>query len=153
MRRHSKACSRSIRNGGRREARAAGADEIVFYTRENLVERVKALTGGRGVQVVYDSVGRTTFDAGLDCLAGDGEGRRYLAQNDRAAVLVVELEGAAKAEASGGQEVRAGPRGATATDDRDVYQDATRPQPSPLIGRCAGAGWRGGAAPSRCGRV
>lgn len=53
-------------------ARAAGADEIVFYTRENLVERVKALTGGRGVQVVYDSVGRTTFDAGLDCLAPRG---------------------------------------------------------------------------------
>lgn len=53
-------------------ARAAGADEIVFYTRENLVERVKALTGGRGVQVVYDSVGRTTFEPGLDCLAPRG---------------------------------------------------------------------------------
>jgi NADPH2:quinone reductase len=53
-------------------ARAAGADEIVFYTRESLVERVKALTGGRGVQVVYDSVGRATFDAGLDCLAPRG---------------------------------------------------------------------------------
>src|SRR5690606_4225854 len=45
-----------------RLARDAGADEIVFYTRENFRDAVLRLTGGRGVDVVYDSVGRTTFD-------------------------------------------------------------------------------------------
>jgi NADPH2:quinone reductase len=38
------------------------------YTRENFVERVKELTGGKGVPVVYDSVGKTTFLGSLDCL-------------------------------------------------------------------------------------
>jgi NADPH2:quinone reductase len=51
------------------EARKAGASEVVLYTRESLVDRVRALTGGRGVQVVYDSVGKTTFEGSLDCLA------------------------------------------------------------------------------------
>lgn len=53
-------------------ARAAGAHEVVRYDREDLVERVRGLTDGRGVQVVYDGVGRATFDAGLDCLARRG---------------------------------------------------------------------------------
>lgn len=50
-------------------ARDAGADEIILYTREDFVAAVKRLTAGTGVQVVYDSVGRDTFDRGLDCLA------------------------------------------------------------------------------------
>ena len=49
-------------------ARAHGCDHTIVYTRENVVERVKALTGGAGVPVVYDSVGRDTFMASLDCL-------------------------------------------------------------------------------------
>ena len=53
-------------------ARQAGADEVILYTRENLVERTRALTDGAGVRVVYDSVGRTTFLPGLDCLATRG---------------------------------------------------------------------------------
>ncbi len=45
-----------------------GAEFAIDYRAENFVERVKALTGGRGVKVVYDSVGKDTFDGSLDCL-------------------------------------------------------------------------------------
>ncbi|MGH7805179.1 MAG: quinone oxidoreductase family protein, partial [Candidatus Binatia bacterium] len=50
-------------------AREAGADEIIFYTRQDFAAEVKRLTDGRGLQVVYDSVGKTTFEKSLDCLA------------------------------------------------------------------------------------
>lgn len=53
-------------------ALAAGASDVIIYTRENFVERTKSLTDGQGVQVVYDSVGRTTFMPGLDCLVPRG---------------------------------------------------------------------------------
>jgi NADPH2:quinone reductase len=53
-------------------AKGAGADEVILYTRENIVARVKELTGGAGLPVVYDSVGRTTFEASLQCLAPRG---------------------------------------------------------------------------------
>lgn len=66
-----------------RLAREAGADEIVFYTREAFDEAVRARTGGRGVDIVYDSVGATTFDKsllslrprGLLALFGQSSGR------------------------------------------------------------------------------
>jgi NADPH2:quinone reductase len=53
-------------------AREAGADEIILYTQEDFVARTRALTDGRGVDVVYDSVGKTTFDQSLDCLRPRG---------------------------------------------------------------------------------
>jgi NADPH2:quinone reductase len=53
-------------------ARKAGADEVIDYRTEDFVERVRVITGGKGVQVVYDSVGRTTFEKGFDCLARRG---------------------------------------------------------------------------------
>jgi NADPH:quinone reductase len=53
-------------------AREAGAHEIIDYTREDVAERVRALTDGRGVDVVYDSVGRDTFDASLTSLRPRG---------------------------------------------------------------------------------
>ena len=49
-------------------ARNAGADHIIFYTQDKVAESVRQLTGGRGVDVVYDSVGQTTFLESLDCL-------------------------------------------------------------------------------------
>jgi NADPH2:quinone reductase len=49
-------------------ARDHGCEHTIVYTRENFVERVKELTGGKGVPVVYDSVGKTTFLGSLDCL-------------------------------------------------------------------------------------
>ena len=49
-------------------ARAHGADHVVVYTREKFPERVRELTGGAGVAVVYDSVGKATFEGSLDCL-------------------------------------------------------------------------------------
>lgn len=53
-------------------ARAAGADEIVVYTRQDFEPEVRRLTGGRGVDVVYDSVGRDTFEQSLNCLRPRG---------------------------------------------------------------------------------
>ena len=53
-------------------ARDAGADEVILYTQQDFVAEVKRLTGGKGVQVVYDSVGKTTFDGSLDCLVPRG---------------------------------------------------------------------------------
>jgi len=53
-------------------ARAAGADEVILYGEQDFEVEVKRLTGGAGVQVVYDSVGRTTFAKGLNCLARRG---------------------------------------------------------------------------------
>jgi len=49
-------------------AKAHGADHVILYDRESVPERVKALTGGKGVPVVYDSVGRSTFAGSLDSL-------------------------------------------------------------------------------------
>jgi NADPH2:quinone reductase len=45
-----------------------GAAHAINYRTENFVERVKAITGGKGVKVVYDSVGKDTWDGSLDCL-------------------------------------------------------------------------------------
>lgn len=45
-----------------------GYDHVINYRTENFVERVRELTGGKGVDVVYDSVGKDTFDGSLDCL-------------------------------------------------------------------------------------
>lgn len=53
-------------------ASSAGAEEIVVYTRQDFVSEVRRITGGRGVSVVYDSVGKTTFEGSLDSLAPRG---------------------------------------------------------------------------------
>ena len=53
-------------------ARKAGADEVILYTEQDFVAQVRRITGGRGVSVVYDSVGKTTFDGSLSCLAPRG---------------------------------------------------------------------------------
>jgi NADPH2:quinone reductase len=50
----------------------AGADEVIDYKTEDFEEKVKRITGGKGVQVVYDSVGKATFEKGLNCLARRG---------------------------------------------------------------------------------
>jgi NADPH2:quinone reductase len=49
-------------------AKAHGCDHPIVYTRENFVERVKEITGGKKVPVVYDSVGKDTYMGSLDCL-------------------------------------------------------------------------------------
>src|SRR5947209_8681600 len=49
-------------------ARAHGCDHAIVYTREDFPGRVRELTGGKGVPVVYDSVGKSTFQGSLDCL-------------------------------------------------------------------------------------
>ena len=53
-------------------AKSLGCAHTIVYTRENFVERTKALTGGKGVPVVYDGVGKDTFPASLDCLQPRG---------------------------------------------------------------------------------
>ncbi|PHV07887.1 quinone oxidoreductase [Janthinobacterium sp. BJB412] len=50
-------------------ALAHGASHVINYNKENFVERVRELTGGKGVSVVYDSIGKDTFIGSLDCLA------------------------------------------------------------------------------------
>lgn len=50
-------------------ARAHGCDHPIVYTRENFTARVKEITGGKGVPVVYDSIGKDTWIGSLDCLA------------------------------------------------------------------------------------
>ncbi len=53
-------------------AREAGADHVIVYTEEDFEEATRRLTGGRGVDVVYDSVGQTTFEKGLNVLRPRG---------------------------------------------------------------------------------
>ncbi|MDP8940775.1 MAG: quinone oxidoreductase [Actinomycetota bacterium] len=53
-------------------AKEAGADETIIYTEQDFVEEVNRITEGEGVHVVYDSVGKDTFDGSLDCLRRRG---------------------------------------------------------------------------------
>jgi NADPH:quinone reductase len=53
-------------------ARANGCTHTIVSSRENIVERVREITGGKGVPVVYDSVGRDTLEASLNCLQPRG---------------------------------------------------------------------------------
>ncbi len=53
-------------------AREAGADEVIIYTQTDFESEVKRLTNGAGVDVVYDSVGKDTFDKSLNCLRRRG---------------------------------------------------------------------------------
>jgi NADPH2:quinone reductase len=55
-----------------RLALVAGADEVILYTEKDFEPEVMGLTGGSGVQVVYDSVGQATFDKSMNCLAPRG---------------------------------------------------------------------------------
>jgi NADPH:quinone reductase len=53
-------------------ARQHGADDVILYTEQDFVAEVKRITGGKGLDVVYDSVGRDTFHKSLDCLRPRG---------------------------------------------------------------------------------
>jgi NADPH2:quinone reductase len=53
-------------------AREAGADEVILYSRQDFEAEVKRLTDGKLLQVVYDGVGKTTFEKGFNCLAPRG---------------------------------------------------------------------------------
>jgi NADPH2:quinone reductase len=53
-------------------AREAGADEVILYTKQDFVAEVKRITGGAGLEVVYDAVGKDTFDKGFDILKPRG---------------------------------------------------------------------------------
>ena len=53
-------------------ARAAGADDVILYAEQDFAAEAMRLTNGKGVNVVYDSVGKTTFDQSLKCLAVRG---------------------------------------------------------------------------------
>ena len=55
-----------------RLAKDAGVDEVILYTEQDFVEETDRITGGEGVHVVYDSVGKDTFDGSLDCLRRRG---------------------------------------------------------------------------------
>ena len=53
-------------------AKAAGADEVILYMQQDFEAKVKRLTNNRGVEVVYDSVGKTTYEKSMNCLAPRG---------------------------------------------------------------------------------
>jgi len=53
-------------------ARSVGCDEVILYTEQDFEAEVKRLTDGRGVEVVYDSVGKDTFDKSINCLSPRG---------------------------------------------------------------------------------
>jgi NADPH2:quinone reductase len=53
-------------------ARSLGCAHTIVYTRENFVDRVKEITGGNGVPVVYDGIGKDTYPGSLDCLSPRG---------------------------------------------------------------------------------
>jgi NADPH2:quinone reductase len=53
-------------------AREAGASDVILYTEQDFVAEVKRLTSGKGIDVVYDSVGKTTFEGSLNCLRPRG---------------------------------------------------------------------------------
>jgi len=53
-------------------AKAAGADEVINYSTQDFVAEVKRITGGKGVDVVYDGVGKSTFEDSLNCLRPRG---------------------------------------------------------------------------------
>src|SRR6202030_3668555 len=53
-------------------AREAGADDIILYTQSDFEAETRRLTGGKGVDIVYDSVGKTTFEKGLNVLRPRG---------------------------------------------------------------------------------
>src|SRR5437870_1917464 len=53
-------------------ARQSGVDETILYRQQDFAAEIKRLTGGHGVDVVYDSVGKTTFDKSLNCLRPRG---------------------------------------------------------------------------------
>jgi NADPH2:quinone reductase len=55
-----------------KRAREAGADEVILYTQQDFETEVKRLTNGRGADVIYDSVGASTFMKGLNCLRPRG---------------------------------------------------------------------------------
>ena len=67
-------------------AREAGANETILYTNQDFVAEVKRITGGAMVPVVYDSVGKDTWNASLDCLAplAGGRGLRGFLRHFRA---------------------------------------------------------------------
>ena len=55
-----------------RLARQAGADEVILYSEQDFETEVKRITDGAGVNVAYDSVGKSTFEKSIDCLSRFG---------------------------------------------------------------------------------
>ena len=53
-------------------AREAGADAVIYYTRQDFEEEIKKATGGEGLRIIFDAVGQTTFAKGLNCLGRRG---------------------------------------------------------------------------------
>ncbi|KAK3705575.1 hypothetical protein QZH41_008445 [Actinostola sp. cb2023] len=54
------------------KAKAEGADEVILYSQKDFAEETQRITDGKGVNVIYDGVGKTTFLKGFDCLAPRG---------------------------------------------------------------------------------
>src|SRR5213083_2655818 len=109
-------------------AREAGADEVILYTTQDFEAEVKRLTSGRGVQVVYDSVGKTTFEKGLSCLAPRGLMALYGQSSGPIGTFdpQVQPEGLPVPHASEPRPPRRDPRGAPPARGRGARLDPRR---------------------------
>ena len=110
-------------------AREAGADETIIYTRQDFEAEVKRMTDGKGVQVVYDAVGKTTWDKSLNSLAPRGLIALYGAverahRPDRSADL--QRQGLALHDPAEPRPLHGDPRGAAAAGRRGAGLGARR---------------------------
>ena len=72
-------------------AKQAGADHVILYSKQDFVAEVKRITGNRGVDVIYDGVGATTFEKGLTCIRPRGVMALYGAASGPVAPLDLQL--------------------------------------------------------------
>ena len=108
-------------------AREAGADEVIIYTNQDFEAETKRLTDGKGVHVVYDGVGQTTFDKGLNVLRPRGHMVLFGASSGAGAAggpcEAVNGKGFAHADAAKPDSLRQHPRGVAAESRRRVEHD------------------------------
>ena len=112
---------------------AHGCDHPVVYTRESFVDRVKELTGGRGVPVVYDSVGKDTFLDSLECLSPRGLMVSFGQSSGSVPPLrgrCPEREGIALPHPPHSHALRRHPRGARSLRRRSLRRGGGRPRES-----------------------
>src|ERR1700687_2719222 len=117
-------------------AKAAGADHVILYTKQDFEPEVKRVTGGRGVDVVYDGVGASTFDKGLNSLRARGQARHRRAR------------GRGGVRRRGSQHLRQGPQLPAAPRPHGALRGGERPggsAPPPAAGSGRGALCHAGA--------
>ena len=133
-------------------AREAGAAEVILYTTQDFETEVKRLTDGKGVNVVYDSVGKTTFDKGFNCLrAARGHGALRTVERPGRPLRSAgaQRQGLAVRHASEPQPPHREPRGAGPAGGRAARLDPRRQAQAAHRVRVPAQGGRRGAPGAR----